>query len=218
MELGTSGKAFAIYPVVKVLAVPRSIACVHRALIDVPSTSGDERSLSILGALRDDVDYSIYGVRSPDSPTWSADDFNPVDVLQQRVLNFPIHAAEEGRINASAVDQHEYRAGKAAFESAHTHRPLIGVDSRYFHSRHQSECLWNACGSGSSDIFLRDDINRRRRSSDFHRLFGNRRNLSIPELFQAQLRETLPRLSIARGCICPAFFHRSHDQQQVEHH
>src|SRR5258708_5063012 len=108
MELRTSGEAFAVKPVVEVLALSRSITCVHRALIHASSASGHQRSRGILGALGDDVDDSIDGVRSPDGPARSADDFNPVDVLEQRVLYFPIHAGKERRVNATPVDEHEH--------------------------------------------------------------------------------------------------------------
>src|SRR5258708_23422360 len=106
MEFGTSGEAFGVEAVVEVLAISRSITCIHRALIHASSASGYQRSRGILGALGDDVDDSIDGVRSPDRPARSADDFDPVDVLEQRVLHFPIHAGKKRRVNPTPVQQH----------------------------------------------------------------------------------------------------------------
>src|SRR4030088_1163421 len=207
MKLGTSGEGFAVDPVFEVPSVPRSIARFPSALIDVPSSRGYERSFRLPGVFGNDVDDSVDGVRSPDRPARSANDFNPVDVFEQRVLNFPVHAGEKWRVHAAAVDEYEHRPGKTAFESAYAHRPFIGVDAGHFHSRHQTQRLRDAGGSGAPDILLREDINCRRGSSDLHWLFGNGRNLGVSELFQAQLRETpLGGLSV-RLRICAALFH-----------
>src|SRR5258708_37807816 len=83
-----------------------------------------------------------------------------------------------------------------SFESAHAHRPFIGVDAGHFHSRHQTERLGDAGGSGSLDILLREDINRRRGSSDPHRLFGNGSG-SVPDRKSTRLNSSHQIISYA---------------------
>src|ERR1700716_1139574 len=125
MKLGTSGEAFAVDPVVEVRSIPRSIARFPSALIDVPGSRGYERSFRLPGVLGNDVDDSVDGVRSPDCPARSANNFNPVDVFEQRVLNFPVDTGEKWRVHAAAGDRYDPRPEKAASKPAHATDHLL---------------------------------------------------------------------------------------------
>src|SRR5207245_1741268 len=67
----------------------------------------------------DDIDDPIYGIRSPNRASRPADDFDPLDIFEQRILNLPIDAGKQRRINRSSIDHHEHRSGKTASEAAH---------------------------------------------------------------------------------------------------
>src|SRR5882724_7862197 len=50
-----------------------------------------------------DGDDRVDRVRSPDSSAGSANNFNSLDILKQRVLHFPIHAGKQRSVNAASV-------------------------------------------------------------------------------------------------------------------
>src|SRR6266849_7736303 len=91
MELGTSCESFAINAIVKFRAVSASMPEIEEALL-VSTAGGDDHTVGVLRALGDNIDHAINGVRSPDRCARTADDFYPVHILHQRVLNFPIDA------------------------------------------------------------------------------------------------------------------------------
>src|SRR5438132_1190231 len=59
-----------------------------------------------------------------------------------------------------------------------------------------------------------DDIDRRRSLADLHWLFGDRRNLDLPELFQADLGERHFR---SRIVVCPTVLDQAHKQKKGHH-
>src|SRR5438876_8503423 len=103
MELWASGEAFPVHAVIKILAVPASIPKIHEALVHVSSARREEHSVRIPGALGNDVDHRVDGVRSPDCATGPANHFDPIDILEQSVLPLPIDTMKKRRINAPAI-------------------------------------------------------------------------------------------------------------------
>src|SRR5712692_5904788 len=101
MKLGAPGEALTVHTVVEVLAVPGSVPETEGALVDVSAAAGHERSVGVFGVLGDDVDHSVDSVRSPDGATGTADHFDPVDVLEQCVLDIPPDTGKEWRVDAS---------------------------------------------------------------------------------------------------------------------
>src|SRR5260370_41051006 len=187
MKLRASGETLSVYTVVKTLAVASTVPEIEKALINISSAGGYQRSMGLLSPFGDDIDYRVDGIRSPDGTARAADDFDPVDILKHCVLDLPINACEQRRVNAPAVDKHEHRSGECALESAHTEGPRIGVDPCDFHSGRHAEGLRDACGPGPPDILLGNDVDRCRSSSGFHRHFGCCCNLDLSEFFQAHL-------------------------------
>src|SRR6266403_2521206 len=111
MRLGASNEGLSIDAVIKALIVPGSVAEMGEALVEISATGGDQSSMSIPGVFGDDIDYGVDGICSPDGSAWASDDFDAFNILEQRVLYLPIIAREQGRVNAPAVDQHQYRSG-----------------------------------------------------------------------------------------------------------
>src|SRR4029077_3140376 len=66
MEFMTSCEGLAIHAVVEILSVSGSVSEAAEALIEVAASSGHKSSMSVLGALGDDIDHAVHGVCSPD--------------------------------------------------------------------------------------------------------------------------------------------------------
>ncbi len=64
--------------------------------------------MTVFRVLGDDVDYTIYSIRSPDCAAGAANDFDPIYVFKQHILEFPIDAGKKRRIDVSAIDQDKY--------------------------------------------------------------------------------------------------------------
>ncbi len=60
--------------------------------------------MRIFGILRDDIDHSVDRICPPDGTARSPDDFDPLDILEQGVLDLPKNTGKERRVYASAVD------------------------------------------------------------------------------------------------------------------
>ena len=108
VKLGTSSESPSVDPVIKVLVFPASIPETDKALIDVSAAAGRECSVRIFCAFGDDVDDPVDSICAPDGTAGSPDDFDPVDILEQCVLDLPINAGKKRRVNGPAVDEHEY--------------------------------------------------------------------------------------------------------------
>src|SRR5260370_3273573 len=125
MKLGAPGETLPVYTVVKTFAVAGTVAEIDKALIDISSAGGYQRSMGLLSSFGDDIDYRVDGIRSPDGTAGASDDFDPIDILKHCVLDLPINACEQRRVNAPAVRKDEHRSGECALESAHTDGPTI---------------------------------------------------------------------------------------------
>src|SRR6185369_263940 len=81
---------FAIDLVVEVLPATSAISDSSYPLINIAATHRDQGSMRFTCAFRNDVNDAVHGVRTPDCSARPADYFDPIDILEHRVLNFPI--------------------------------------------------------------------------------------------------------------------------------
>src|SRR5579862_2347801 len=107
MLFRANGEAHAVDPITEVAAVAAAVACIEEALFDVSSACRQQSSLSVLRALRNNVDHAVHGVRSPDGSTRSTNHLDPVDVFHHYVLNVPVRTCKKRGVNGPAVDQDE---------------------------------------------------------------------------------------------------------------
>src|SRR5579859_7877187 len=65
-------------------------------------------ALGGFGALGDNVDHAVPGVRPPDGTPGTADHFDALDILERNVKLVPVDPRTCGRVYAAAVDQHQH--------------------------------------------------------------------------------------------------------------
>src|SRR5204862_688137 len=99
--LGTTLGSLAVDAITEVFPITVSVAEPNEALVDSPATQGQEGTLSVLGALSDDVDYRVDSVCAPDGAARSSDDFDPIDVFEQSILDIPIGTGKQRRVDAT---------------------------------------------------------------------------------------------------------------------
>ena len=169
MIFAVTSEGLAVEPVAETLSVAATVAGVEKALIFISSACGNERPTRFVGALRDDVDDAVHGVRPPDGSARSADHFDTIDVFEQRILHLPVGAIEKRRVDGSAIDEDQDRAIQSGAEAANSDGPMVGIDAGDFDARHRAQSFRNAGGAGAADIFAGDARRWRR---------GNRRRWS----------------------------------------
>src|SRR5437879_5467951 len=108
MKFGTPDEGFPIDTVIEAFVISRSIANIREALVEISAARRNKRSMRILGVLRDDVDDGVDGICSPDGSARTPDNLDPFNIIEQSVLDLPIDARKERRVNAPPVDQHQY--------------------------------------------------------------------------------------------------------------
>ena len=105
-------KIFRENPIAGIFANSPPYCAVPSAKSPVPPPATSNATLSLGGTFSDDVDDAVHCVCAPYRRTWTANDLNPVDVLEGNVLSIPIDAGEKRRIDGPPVDQHQQFVGK----------------------------------------------------------------------------------------------------------
>src|SRR5258707_5327795 len=150
MKFRTPGESLSVDTVVKVFAVPSAITEIDETLVDISAASGHEHSAGIFRAFRDDVDHTVDSICSPNGAAWSPDHFDAFDILQQCVLDLPINAGKERRVDAPAINKHEDRAGDGTPASAANEGPRIRAELPHLNNRRPTESLPNAFSPGQT--------------------------------------------------------------------
>src|ERR1035438_8837823 len=124
MVFGTGVDAFSIDPIIEAAVVPAALPEIQKTLIHRAAPGRDKSPSGVFGVFGDDIDHAVDGVRAPDGAARSANDFDPVDVLDQRVLHFPVDTVKKRIVDAAAIDQHQKVPREAALESPNTDGPF----------------------------------------------------------------------------------------------
>ena len=149
----------------------------------------EEGAMRLARTPGDDVDHAVDGVRSPQGAAGAADDFDAVDVLEQHVLDFPVGAGEQRRVDAPTVDEDQHRAREPAAEAAYPDRGLAGVDARDLHSGSEAQCFGQGLRARALDVLPGDDEGRGRRVRHRLRGTGHGGDLEAGQIGQGQLGE-----------------------------
>jgi hypothetical protein len=97
--------------------------------------------------LGNDVDDTVYDIRTPYRASWAPYDFDPVNILQRYVELIPVHSRSDGCVNAPAVDQNQNFVRIPAIKTADADGPCIGIDPRNVDAGHKTEQVENVGGS-----------------------------------------------------------------------
>src|ERR1043165_715069 len=92
--------------------------------------------LGVFRSLANDVDDSIHGVGAPDRAPRTANHLDAVNVIEKHILHVPAHAADQRRVNCTAIDQDQKLVGPLVVEAAGTDGPVGAVDPGYVHAWH----------------------------------------------------------------------------------
>jgi hypothetical protein len=195
MVFGACVDALSVDPVIEAVVFSSSTAAptlpeIQKALIHRATTCRDKSPSGVFGVPGDDIDHAVDGVRSPDGAARPANDFDTVDILEQRVLHLPIDTVKERVVNTSAIDQHQQVPRQAALKSPDTDGPFDRVDLSHVNPRSKAERFGQTSHTGAPDIFLRDDEDRRGGLGELYRTLGNGCNFDVAQLFKAQTLET----------------------------
>src|SRR5712671_1357004 len=107
VKLRPAAKTHAIHTIVEVVADACAEAESARALIYIAAAYGNERSAAFFGIVRDDVDDSVDGVRSPDGAAGSTNDLDPIDIFEQNILQSPINAGKKRCVHVASINEHQ---------------------------------------------------------------------------------------------------------------
>jgi hypothetical protein len=207
MELCAAREALTVHAIIEATAVPIPIPETAAALFDVAGFSRAEHPVGVSGAPGNDVDHAVDRVRTPDGASGAAGNLDTFDVREQRVLLFPIDAAEQRRVDAASVDQDEHGLRQPAPESTHADRPRVGVDASNFDTGNETQGICEIRHARATDIVTREHEDGGRCASDFFGFFRSAGHLDPPELLEAQPRE--------RRLVCRAGG-RSRSEQRYE--
>src|SRR4051794_36331023 len=174
MELRTTGEPFSVDTIIKILAITRAPTDAADTLTDVSAAHRRQRSMCVLRALGNDIDDFIDRVGAPDGAPWPADYFDAFNILKHdAVLERPINASKQRRIQTPAVNHHQHGFGELIGKAAYAYGPVIGITLTYLQAGHQPQNIRNSGCTRTANIFLGNDENCGRCLSDFHRLFRN---------------------------------------------
>ena len=180
-------KIFAVDPVVQVggqfAAIPHTAEAVHLGA----AAPHDQKPLCVFRIPRGDVDDAVDRIGPPLCGPWPADDFNPVDVLQECVLHIPKYSRIQRRIDRASVNHHQHFVCCRVVESACADGPLARINLGHLQVRGQTQRFRNTCDAKATNVLLRYDLNGRCRFGQFFRTLGYRGHLDVHELFHAQL-------------------------------
>src|SRR6185312_5840778 len=98
-------------PVMRVRSEGTAVLQGHATLL-IACMNVQQPALGIGSLAGNDVDHTIDGVGPPQRTTRTADNLDALYVLRQYVLVIPVHAREDRRIHAAAVNQHQQLVGE----------------------------------------------------------------------------------------------------------
>ena len=173
----------------------------------VPAADRSVGALGDPGALGDDVDDAVDGVRAPQRRPGAADHLDAVDVVEECVLHVPVDTGEQGGIDAPPVDEDEQRPGQGAREAPHPDRPGVRVDAGDLHAGHETKKLRDVRCAGAPDVLRGDHLNGGGGIHEPFRPLGDRRHLHVHHGFDSDggeigRRILAPGHVAGPGCRC----------------
>src|SRR5262249_44836073 len=104
MKFWTTREALRVNAIVE-LVFAGTVANIEEALLNIAAAAARHPPMGHAGALGDDVDHAIDGVRSPDCSSGPANYLNTIDVGEDGILHLPVSPGEQGGVNGATVDE-----------------------------------------------------------------------------------------------------------------
>ncbi len=155
---GITTEGLAVDPIRSVGAEPASIAGGCQAAQLAAATACNQEPAGVLRVLPDHVDHTVDRVGTPQRCPGSADDLDPVDIGEQKVLHIPKHARKQRCIQGPSIDEDEQLVGASAVEPAGADGPLTRIELRNLQIRGEPQGFWQAGCAGRANVVLRDDL------------------------------------------------------------
>ena len=122
------------------------------------STDRKQEPLGILGAFGKDANDAIDGICAPQSSARSADDFDPVNIFQERILHVPEHAGKQRGIYDAAINHHQQLVRQCIVEAAGGNGPGARISLGHLEIRCQSQRFRDTRSARAPDIFTGNDL------------------------------------------------------------
>src|ERR1035437_5623764 len=149
-----------------------------------------------------DVDHAVHRVGPPYGAAWPPNDLDTLDVFERNLDHIPIGAREGIDVNTPAIYQDQNLVRKCSIESANADGPLVGIDPRHIDARHHPEEIRNIGRARSADIFPVDDVYGGTGLGKLLVSLGDRSDMNIHQVFQAELGEVARSGGLGRAGAC----------------
>lgn len=189
MKLWAAGETSTVDPITEAVA-SGAVSPVELGLFHIPACGGQQHAARVLGLLGDDVDDAVYGIGSPDGSSRTTYYFDPVDVFQHEVLNFPVNSREQRRVHGSTVDENTDRLRKSSLKSTDTNRPFPRVHLRDIYPRHEAKKVRDAGRAGPPDVFRSENGNSGWGSESRGGFLRDGHHFELRQFFETKLLES----------------------------
>src|SRR5574337_367014 len=114
-----------IAPIEEIVAYPSTVARPYEPALLAPPANLEVASLGRLCLFGDDVDHAIDRIGAPESPTRTADNLDPIDILKEGVLHVPDDPSEQRRVHGPPVYENQELIRKGSIEAASRDGPSV---------------------------------------------------------------------------------------------
>ncbi len=165
-------------------AVARAVAA-----LEVAASRVRVPALGIRGSPRDHVDHAVDGVRAPQCRPRTADHLDALDVLEHDVLGIPEHAGEKRRVHRAPVDQDQELVVDRIVEAARADGVRARAGTRDLEVGREPQGLGKAGRTRAADVLRGDHEYGGGGVREPLRALGDRSDLDVAQLFDAEVRE-----------------------------
>ena len=150
-------KVFAKDPVIGALAQHATVLRRSKPLVQIASADNHEATLCFRSFSRNDVDYSIDCVGSPNGPSWAADHFDTFYILKRKIQDITEDATKSRRVDISAIDHDQKLIAEPPIQPPGGNCPGIGIDLRDVESGNHAQQAGNIGRPGPMNVCCSDD-------------------------------------------------------------
>jgi hypothetical protein len=199
---GAAGERVRVGSVERPLPEPAAVADPSKGTFHPLAASGlHDSSLGRPGALGDDVDDAVDRVGPPQGGPGTADDLDPLHVLEEGVLHVPEDAREQRRVDAASIDQDQQLVGGGDVEPAGRDGPGAAVGLGHLNAVGEPQGLGERRRPGAPEILPGEHRDRGRGAGEALAAPGDGGHVDLHQLLDREPLEVLRRhrLLLGRG-------------------